>query len=357
LSDPLEPLGNQWRDRFAELLVQFASTHKALIVVTNLSTRPASWIDNAAVARIQVGDEIQRTIGFGSEQSKAQAIVQQLRDAATVAPSSQKNSPATENKKPQSTGFSLTESREEPAPAPFFETVALSCIFGFLDRLGFEYNDQRVYERFLSVQQLITSPMIGGLIAGSIILMGGSYLISSKDAHSPDHVARLNVPVEPIPSAPEQDVASGSTAETQPSNSAPIPSEQPAEPAPPIRMSILDEYPPSIKASIQASFQGLSTALDTPASSTGPRTKSSNPKEETGELLKLLETTSDSGEGVPDSPPPSEQYYDNQQQIAPSTQNSASNPGSEEEKREAIRKRFLEAIERAQSMRRQGGSE
>ena len=125
--------------------------------------------------------------------------------------------------------------------------------------------------------------------------------------------------------------------------------EVPKEPQPKSN-KVIDEYPESIKSSIMASFQGLGTALEGSKNGQNELIKSAPKEEETGDLLKLLASASDSGEGLPDAPPPSDAYPDNSDQSSNSTQ--PTQFGSEEEKREAIRKRFLEAIERAQSMRK-----
>jgi hypothetical protein len=79
LNEPFEPIASGWRERCAELLLAFARNSGGIVVVTQTSFRPESWIDNDAVARIQVGQNSQRTVGFRARSSTTTKLMQQLR--------------------------------------------------------------------------------------------------------------------------------------------------------------------------------------------------------------------------------------------------------------------------------------
>ncbi len=79
VNEPFEPIATAWRERFAELLISFARSRKGMVVVTSLSHRPECWIDNESIARIEVGQTAQRTIGFRGRSSTTVKLMEQLR--------------------------------------------------------------------------------------------------------------------------------------------------------------------------------------------------------------------------------------------------------------------------------------
>lgn len=80
LHEPFEPIASQWREKFAALITTFARNANQIVVVTGTSFRPESWIDNEYIARLQVGETIQKTIGFTSDAMKSDPLVSQLRE-------------------------------------------------------------------------------------------------------------------------------------------------------------------------------------------------------------------------------------------------------------------------------------
>lgn len=353
LNDPFEPLANQWRERFAELISGFARNNKEIVVVTNLSYRPESWIDNQTIARIQVGEEVQRTIGFGAQGGKGNELVDQIRQilkdeskvqqylstpsAVTAAVTAVKKTPAAIQTRPPVEDENASRS-----------TLALSAAIGLSSGTTLR---ERLEPVFRVARSAITHPIASSVIAGSLIIGGSLYLISSymgNDAEAPVVVTRADTHQD-APAEPNPVVVQKLPSVEKPVVEAKI--EAPAEiPEKKMARLVLDEYPASVKESLLLSFQGLGRSLSQengengahpPPSPQGNGTKS----EEAGDLLKLLATASDTGEGLPDSAPVYDTTDDSPVQNAPTY-------NSEEEKREAIRKRFLEAIERAQNMRR-----
>lgn len=80
LNDPFENISSKWRERIAELLADFARSRNALIIIPSLSYRPEAWISNETIERIEVGQTSQRTIGFGSAGSHANAPIDDIRN-------------------------------------------------------------------------------------------------------------------------------------------------------------------------------------------------------------------------------------------------------------------------------------
>ncbi|MCB0340307.1 MAG: hypothetical protein KDD53_11915, partial [Bdellovibrionales bacterium] len=79
LDGPFEPLSSQWKERFAELILNDARNKNRITIITRLSFRPENWVGNEMIARLQVGQTVQKTIGFGSNPSEVHAVVGQLR--------------------------------------------------------------------------------------------------------------------------------------------------------------------------------------------------------------------------------------------------------------------------------------
>ena len=79
LDRPFEPLASQWRTRFADLILRNVRKKNRICVVSELTFRPETWIGNEQIVRIQVGESIQKTIGFASEGDSAQLAIEQLR--------------------------------------------------------------------------------------------------------------------------------------------------------------------------------------------------------------------------------------------------------------------------------------
>lgn len=79
LNDPFVNLPDTFRDKIAERLATFSWESQAIVVVTKLSYRPQSWIENDYIARVQLEKPRQATIGFGGGEFSNAAQIEQLR--------------------------------------------------------------------------------------------------------------------------------------------------------------------------------------------------------------------------------------------------------------------------------------
>ncbi len=361
LNDPFEPLANQWRERFAELLSSFARTNKEIVVVTNLTYRPESWIDNPSIARIQVGEEIQRTIGFGANAGQGNELVKQIREmmkdeakaqqflstpaavaAATAAPSAIVAAPKTIAPKPVEELSAEIIPEDDDTSRRM--TLAFSAGAGIASRFDFR---KSLAPLVGGAGQVLRNPITSALLAGSVILGGSVYLLSTDTDEAPQTASIQEPPETKIVKTADNNTAK--KANIEPAAEKAVVEAPPEVPEQKMARLVLDEYPAQIKDSILLSFQGIGRA-SIGGTEPGAAQNSSSPANttksgEAGDLLKLLATASDTGEGLPDSAPVYDTTDDAPVQNAPTY-------NSEEEKREAIRKRFLEAIERAQNMRR-----
>ena len=205
LNDPLEPLANQWRERFAEILVLHARTNKEIVVVTNLSYRPESWIDNQSIARIQVGEEIQRTIGFGAQSGQGNELVAQLRQMMKE----ESNPP---QKAPQPKAAPLvnevliqsqpaTHNDDDNEPAPIAASLGMAALFG---RFGANQS-QNLKQNSLAA--ILSSPVYSTGVAVALIIGGGIYLLSGNSPES-ETVASIAIQEPEIAREKEADAPS-----------------------------------------------------------------------------------------------------------------------------------------------------
>jgi len=80
LNNPFEIMNSQWKERFAELVISFARNKNQIVIIPSLSYRPQHWINNEMIARIQVGENIQKTIGFSSGSSEVAEMIKMVRE-------------------------------------------------------------------------------------------------------------------------------------------------------------------------------------------------------------------------------------------------------------------------------------
>lgn len=66
LNDPFESLSAELQERLSMRIADFAFQHSAIIVITRLSTRPETWIENPLIVRVQLERPRRATIGAGS---------------------------------------------------------------------------------------------------------------------------------------------------------------------------------------------------------------------------------------------------------------------------------------------------
>ncbi len=80
LNNPFDPISSGWRERFAELILNDTRLKQRIVVVAGLSYRPQAWVGNELINRVQVGESVQKTVGFGSQANDVNDMVKQLRD-------------------------------------------------------------------------------------------------------------------------------------------------------------------------------------------------------------------------------------------------------------------------------------
>lgn len=103
INDPFNHISSEWREPFAQLIVNFARSNSQIVLIPHLSYRPECWIDNDAIARIQVGESIQKTIGFTSQATNVQDMIKQIREDFNVSKNHEiKNTASEEQQESQS---------------------------------------------------------------------------------------------------------------------------------------------------------------------------------------------------------------------------------------------------------------
>lgn len=78
LSDPFRGLSEVKREDFATRLVQFVSKKKGLVILTQLSDRPETWIENEYISRVQLERPRSATIGFGSDSVRREDLLKAM---------------------------------------------------------------------------------------------------------------------------------------------------------------------------------------------------------------------------------------------------------------------------------------
>ena len=66
LNDPFEGLSTALQEKLATRIADFAYQATAIVIITRLSARPESWIDNPLIVRVQLERPRRETIGAGS---------------------------------------------------------------------------------------------------------------------------------------------------------------------------------------------------------------------------------------------------------------------------------------------------
>jgi hypothetical protein len=120
---------------------------------------------------------------------------------------------------------------------------------------------------------------------------------------------------------------------------------------------VLDKYPESVRASLLDTSRGIMGDPSQISSEPSKPIESQKPTEQDGNFYKLLEKA---GSDKPDASPPDEPSWettDSSGSWSPpdSSESAEYNPSEEEERREAIRQKFLEAIRAAAERREQEG--
>ncbi|NMC62855.1 MAG: hypothetical protein GYA55_06760 [SAR324 cluster bacterium] len=82
LKDPFTAISEQWRELLAQLLVDHVDKGHATVLVVHLSYRPACWIENEYISRVQLEGPRKPTIGFGGNAGMDAELLERLRKEA-----------------------------------------------------------------------------------------------------------------------------------------------------------------------------------------------------------------------------------------------------------------------------------
>ena len=339
LNNPFEPLADGWRERFADLLTEIARTRARLIVVPATSYRPQCWINNELIERIQVDQVSQKTIGFTNSPSAANEMVAHIRqlmkdEEAVKRVLAGDEAAALPAEAPQRTV-------QNPPPVVMThrpvtastENLAELVDIPLLARLQNRRNQLYLGTGFLATLTLLVA-----------IAMSSSQPASTTEAllPPPQPVANLIPPTMPVTAPPPPEPK---PVEVVQHVEAPLP------PAPqPVH--ILDSYPAPIRKAILDTFEGtvvrppsvLSDGLPTQDAFAPPVGGTVPPPEKN--FLGLLNSLSNN-EATPDTgerPAPPLPFGRPQEDLGSM---------DEEARRDAIRNKFLEAIQRAAQQREQ----
>jgi hypothetical protein len=380
LNEPFDPVSQQWRDRLAEYLVSFACNQRGLVVVTGLSFRPECWIDNEYIARIKVGETLQKTVGFGSAGAQDVNVVQQLRDMIQADPTLQTQTNPNAHRRQQASAagsfgstaaFSMASNSSDAAWTAAEEVTASELT---------TQSGPDLFTRVGSSAQRMLS-----LIGGGAVLIVGTYFTTRMLNPAPDDAPPTKDVATQLALETGQELAavdkllSGNTNTAGPdqtSQQPPLPVEQPNQEVarvqppstshsspplpPPTELNVLDDYPESVRISLIDTARGVVDRSITTTAASASTVPSTTAKPETGNLFKLLENASNTqpeppGGGPSELPPPDyEQPSQPEWQAAPQYD---TNAGDEQVRREAIRQKFLEAIRAAAERRQAGGDE
>lgn len=359
LNEPFDPISTTWRERFADLLSNFVRQKKALVVVTGLSYRPECWIDNESVARIQVGESLQRTVGFSGNSADIKELVKQIRQENPVPPEAQPTQKAASTSGAATAGTAisasslvtgisevkdplLTESLVAPAAAPLkSNTFSLGSILA----------------RYPAAVRYVV-PLIGA--AGAAVV--GTMLL--KPGNAPDNLATNTGPMNLAVQGTIGIIAIPENVPTSVALDVPAPPVPPTTSLPPAAPQfVLDEYPESVRLCLLDTMNGVIPEANVVVSDQPPLPKGADgvpPPPGNGNIFKLLESASSK---LPDRPGPEGPYGDYPPQPPgppaygdfPPPPDSYQPPplddAEEQAKREAIRQKFLEAIRAAAERR------
>jgi|GEM_PF-1099581 len=377
LNDPFEPISAHWRERFAELLVSYARSKEQIVIVTSLTYRPDIWIDNEYIDRIQVGENIQKTIGFGSSRSSMNALIDQVRAtikqeklAGPGGPPPKRPNAARHGPEPGKTPGQEPESDLiQPWSSEPFSRVASKAALPESEPAGIQAGAPPDRTQRWAAALFAA---IGILAVCFGIVFGRHVFYRPAKTSGPEKLASLQPTAAADTQQQSSDVtqvefsqapnltnmtetAAPQTEETTKESVSPAPS--PAQMA--ANMFVLDNYPPEIRHAVLESFEGYLSGQPqarTAGELKAPRVSSEQAQrvesmplkqpsrversKTAADLLNVLQSTSGSGETLPDQIRPSGDGYTN---LSPEEMAKL----SPEQRREIIRQKFLEAIQRA----------
>jgi hypothetical protein len=365
LNEPFEPIASGWRERFADLLLSSARTHGCIVVVTHTSYRPEAWIDNDAVTRIQVGQSSQRTVGFRARSSTTTRLLQQLRQLV-----------GNDFEMGKLLGTDDTASSKSSSPAPAIGALGAATTIGAAlsstlnagptpvasapqSPVGFAVSNK--IASLMNLKTLaITASAIG--VSATVLFVAFSPPLQQQETElkvvSPP-TSQVVAPVQPEHVTASTTRQSSKTTIEPVKNGeialAPLNEAPKSEPQPKRVVMVLDEYPELISTALKEASRGIldSGNRDSGATVSSISNDLKKPLREKagGNLFRLLEqasategSKSQNGPGSPSNvgssnPNPNPAYYGNGSEEQFDEQ-------SIEQRREEIRKKFLESLNR-----------
>jgi hypothetical protein len=342
LNDPFENISNQWRERAAELLANFARSRNAILVIPSLTYRPECWIDNQIVDRIEVGQTSQRTIGFGSAGSQSNASMADLREQLRRDPR-----------------FAAQMEKQDSSNRAAPVALAASLAAGI--------NPERLSESGTS-QTRSSWPWVvktGGILSGAGIIgfVAFSFLhhpsLRLQDNLRESPSAPLSTPSSIQRQSPRQPSLDQQPKVVNPNDvvSAPVHAAMLQKPREAPSAFVLDLYPESIKRSVMDTFLGNSNFSSTPPENTtgGNAPRPAQPQQ-SGNLYSLLQQAGSSSLN-PGGAQNTNSNISDSTSTYPYGRDMNEDAAEEEDRRQAIRERFLAAIREAAERRAQADAE
>lgn len=336
-NEPFEHITSQWKERFAELLLDFARLKSGLVVIPSLSYRPECWIDNSLVARIEVGQSIQRTIGFGQAGSEANEMIEELRRKIQA--------------------DERGEQRETRPQAAMMSGAAAIGAMGRPEELAPPPSDFALIKAWLTSSDSMAFKIVSSLLAAGVGVGSALFVVqmlSDMPADTPpSQVASVKQPLQPASAKNEQPQGQIDSAVNNASVQAPqdgggsagsLKQDKPAT------RYILDGYAEMIKASIVNTAHGNAGEVAAPAQQNAPEQREAA---KSGNFYSLLEQagSSTSGDGGASAPPPAYEQEEEEEYNSDPVAEAAIDPTEEDQRREEIRSKFLEAIRAAAERR------
>ncbi len=335
LDSPFEPISSMWKDKFAALILEDVTARNRLTLVPRLCYRPTSWIGNEAIDRQQVGSSVQKTIGFGSKATELNKIVAELRKSGAITQTEQ---------------VAPLEMPEMRPPMPFGASAALTKPSG--SRKWQAYLNVLVsrWESLPGNQQRILT--IGSGVCAALLVTLSVFAGSSTEPN----VAQ--VATQTIPPAPKVEAAIAQNVILPPPpvqlaknvqvpvlekkvSVVEVPSVEVAkvEVVKPAPKTVLDTFSPDIRRAVIEAFNQREDDVGIVKASISNNSKSAldNPFE----ALRNLKPSKEKGS--------SSNYESPVYSSAPNSYGSVEMDPDVRERQEEIRRRFLEALQRASS--------
>jgi hypothetical protein len=362
LNDPFENISGKWRERIAELLLDFAGSRRALVIIPCLTYRPEVWIESPLVERIEVGQTAQRTIGFAAAGSQNNASIDELRRQLKEDPRFS-DQVVIQERFSQGTSTNLASGAAAAGIAAGISGDSLTP-----NAVGVGVGAGTKGAGVSTFTKLLVLTLAGGSIGGVAIYstLSPKVLLPTTTAAKVSYTKNgdnklalnLNTKIDPGASAlnvkdatnkeaPSQQQQQQQGAEGATANVAKVNLTKPTAAPTPISY-ILDSYPAPIKSSLLDTTRGsidFGSVKDSVESQPGPERRG-----DAGNLFSLLEAAGNQKGASNREVERAGDYYNGDSDYEESASREAASP--EDAKREDIRRRFLAAIKASADKRR-----